>query len=125
MNKYTGGVSVNHNAAGRLRTSMRRAAVGVAVGAVLAGAYGGTVAVAEAPNTGCAVGNQNTEHGHQLLDVAELTALGYRLPAILDDPANGGNGDGFVCGVARGNQTTPFGGQIYGFIDNQFFPGPG
>ncbi len=120
-----GGLPMNHTQAVRVRTSMRRVAIGVAAGAVLVGAYSGTVAVAEPPNTGCAVGNQNTEHGNQLLAVADLTALGYRLPGILDDPANGGNGDGFVCGVARGNQTTPFGGQIYGFIDNQFFPGPG
>jgi hypothetical protein len=94
-------------------------------GEQLVGAYSGRIAVAEAPNTGCTVGNQNTEHVHQLLVVADLLALGYRLPGILDDPANGGNGDLFVCGIARGNQTTPFGGQIYGFIDNQFFPGPG
>jgi hypothetical protein len=125
MNDYTGRRYINHNRAARVRTGVRRVAIGVAVGAVLLGAHSGTLADAEAPNTGCAVGNNNTEHGNQLLAVADLIALGYRLPAILDDPANGGNGDGFVCGVARGNQTTGFGGQIYGFIDNQFFPGPG
>ena len=116
---------MNNNETMRVRTSMKRIAIGVAAGAVLVGAYSGTVAVAEAPNDGCTGGDNNTEHGSQLLVVADLLALGYRLPGILDDPANGGNGDGFVCGVARGNQTTPFGGQIYGFIDNQFFPGPG
>jgi hypothetical protein len=34
----------------------------------------------------------------QVLSVAELTTLGYRVPAIIDDPANGGNGNGLVCG---------------------------
>jgi hypothetical protein len=35
----------------------------------------------------------------QVLPVAELTAQGYRAPAIVDDPANGGNGNGLVCGL--------------------------
>jgi hypothetical protein len=34
-----------------------------------------------------------------LLSVAELEATGpYQLPGRLDDPANGGNGDGYICG---------------------------
>lgn len=34
----------------------------------------------------------------ELTSVAELEASGpYQLPATLDDPANGGNGDGWVC----------------------------
>ena len=103
---------------------MRRVAIGVAAGAVMVGAYSGTVAVAEPPNTGCTVGNQNTEHGYQLLDLAELLAIGYRLPGILDDPANGGNGDGLVCGLPMGNRISPRGNQLYLFIDNQFSPGP-
>jgi hypothetical protein len=114
---------MNNNETMRVRTSMKRIAIGVAAGAVLVGAYGGTVAVAEAPNSGCTVGN-NTENGAQLLVVDDLLALGYRLPGILDDPANGGNGDGYVCGIAMGNRTTPFGGQLYLFSDNQFVPGP-
>jgi hypothetical protein len=36
--------------------------------------------------------------GYQTLDVATLLTIGYRVPALLDDPANGGNGDGLVCG---------------------------
>jgi hypothetical protein len=95
----------------------------VTVGALIFGAYG-TAAVAAPPNTGCSNGNENTEHGHLLLAVADLAALGYLLPLRLDDPANGGNGDGFVCGAPMGNRTTPFGGQLYLFSDNQFFPGP-
>jgi hypothetical protein len=34
----------------------------------------------------------------ELVSVAELEASGpYQLPGILDDPANGGNGDGWIC----------------------------
>jgi len=34
----------------------------------------------------------------ELYSVAWLESQGpYRLPARLDDPANGGNGDGYVC----------------------------
>jgi hypothetical protein len=37
--------------------------------------------------------------GYQVLSVADLTAQGYHVPAQADDPANGGNGDGLVCGL--------------------------
>jgi hypothetical protein len=37
--------------------------------------------------------------GYQVLVVADLIAQGYRVPALLDDPANGGNGNGLVCGL--------------------------
>jgi hypothetical protein len=34
----------------------------------------------------------------ELVSVAALEASGpYQLPGILDDPANGGNGDGWIC----------------------------
>lgn len=34
----------------------------------------------------------------ELTSVADLEASGpYQIPANLDDPANGGNGDGYVC----------------------------
>ena len=124
-NNDTGGRYSEHNEAVRVRSSMKRVAIGVAAGAVMVGAYSGTVAVAEPPNTGCNVGNSNTEHGSQLLVVADLLAIGYRLPGILDDPASGGNGDGLVCGIPMGNRITPNGNQFYLFSDNQFFPGPG
>ena len=62
------------------------------------------------------------QHGMLFFSVAELAAFGYRAPAIVDDPANGGNGDGFVCGVPVGNQTTPDGRQLYLFFDNQLGP---
>jgi hypothetical protein len=105
--------------------SVKNMAIAITAGVFVLGAFSGTGAVAAPPDSGCTNGNDNvTEHGTLLLAVADLAPLGYLLPTRLDDPANGGNGDGFVCGVARGNQTTPFGGQIYGFVDNQFFPGP-
>ena len=35
------------------------------------------------------------------ISVAELEASGpYTLPGLIDDPANGGNGDGWICAFA-------------------------
>ncbi|MDX6210415.1 MAG: hypothetical protein QOE24_2806 [Frankiales bacterium] len=61
------------------------AAVGLAAAPV-------TSAVAETPPvSGCPA-------GFQTLSVATLTGIGYRVPGFVDNPANGGNGDGVVCG---------------------------
>jgi hypothetical protein len=56
----------------------------------------------------------------ELVSVAQLEASGpYGLPRILDDPANGGNGDGWICAfplpeaVAGGAGFT-----IYQFFEN-------
>lgn len=75
-------------------------------------------AQADAPTTGC-------PRGYTLLSVADLTAQGYRVPLKVDNPNSGilsfgrpGNGDGYICAVAVGNQTTPFGTQLYQFFDN-------
>jgi hypothetical protein len=75
-------------------------------------------ALAAPPSTGCPA-------GYQLLSVQTLTAEGYTVPALVDSPTSGllsygkpGNGDGYVCGVPRGNQLTPFGLPVYEFIDN-------
>ena len=83
-----------------------------------------TRADAAPPTNGCATENRAKEvdHGWLYLSVAALTASGYRVPALIDDPANGGNGDGFVCGVPQGNQTTPRGTQLYFFSDNVLGP---
>ena len=43
------------------------------------------------PETGCSSANQ-------VLVVADLVPLGYMVPQQVDDPANGGNGNGLVCG---------------------------
>lgn len=49
-------------------------------------------AVAAPSETGCPA-------GYQTLSVSWLESQGpYKVPAQLDDPANGGNGDGLVCG---------------------------
>jgi hypothetical protein len=56
----------------------------------------------------------------ELTSVAQLEASGpYQLPAILDDPANGGNGDGWICAfplpeaVQAGGEFT-----VYQFFEN-------
>jgi hypothetical protein len=36
--------------------------------------------------------------GWEALEVSDLTPHGYQLPSLLDSTANGGNGDGIVCG---------------------------
>ncbi len=70
--------------------------------------------------------------GFQLLSVAALTAEGYHLPALIDNPdlvlgnshsnawvQQPGNGDGWVCARPEGNRTTAFGGPLYLFVDDQ------
>lgn len=51
-----------------------------------------TVALATTPvQNGCPASGE-------LISVADLATQGpYQLPGRLDDPANGGNGDGYVC----------------------------
>jgi hypothetical protein len=36
---------------------------------------------------------------YHVLGVGDLTALGYQVPAFLDAVENGGNGNGYVCGL--------------------------
>ena len=36
--------------------------------------------------------------GWEALSLSDLGPYGYKVPFQLDDPANGGNGDGTVCG---------------------------
>jgi hypothetical protein len=76
------------------------------------------VVAAAPPSNGCTP-------GYELLVVADLTAQGYRVPAMVDDPNSGllsfgqpGNGDGLICARRLGNQLTPFGAPIYNFMDN-------
>lgn len=85
----------------------------------IAGILSGTVAAhAAPPANGC-------PRGYELFAVATLAGDGYHVPALVDSPTSGvlthgrpGNGDGFVCAVPLGNQTTSFGGQVYNFIDD-------
>lgn len=109
---------------------LRRAALAasVLVTAGLGAVLSASAASADPPATGCST-------GYQLLSVAALSAQGYMVPALIDSPTSGvvghgqgngaswiqqpGNGDGFVCGRAHGNQVTSWGGQLYDFVDNQ------
>jgi hypothetical protein len=58
----------------------------------------------------------------QLYSVAWLATQGpYRLPAALDDPANGGNGDGYVCAFPLPEAVSTAKGapvQLYQFFEN-------
>lgn len=75
-------------------------------------------AEAAAPVDGCPV-------GYNLMSVAELSALGYLVPAQVDSSTSGvlsfgqpGNDDGYVCAVKLGKQLTPWNTPIYNFLDN-------
>jgi hypothetical protein len=100
-----------------------RGLVRITAASLAAGAAGSIIVSAPAfaapPSNGCPA-------GYQLLSVQALTAQGYKVPAIVDSPTSGfdsfgnpGDGDGWVCGVPLGNRLTPFGLQVYNFIDNQ------
>ena len=80
-------------------------------------------AIATPPETGCAA-------GYQTLSVSWLESQGpYRVPALLDDPANGGNGDHLVCGKPiNATRTAKLCGPpcdvpvLYEFADNSLTP---
>ena len=90
--------------------SVLRATVVLALGLVPAAG----VAAATPVETGCPA-------SAALTSVASFDANVYRLPARLDDAANGGNGDGWVCtfplpeavATAAGTEHT-----IYQFFEN-------
>jgi hypothetical protein len=104
----------------------KHTAITLVLGVAAIGAFAASPAAATPPGSSCPADNGSQEdRGMQLLLVDDLTPLGYRVPAIVDDPANGGNGDGVICGVPLGNQMTPWGGQLYLFFDNQFGPAVG
>ena len=90
---------------------MKKLALTLVVSASSIGVYGVIPAAADPPSNGCATGNRkgDVDHGILYFSVAEMTALGYHGPEFADDPANGGNGDGYVCGIPLGNLTTPRG----------------
>ena len=86
------------------------------IGLVAAGAMlmaSSTVASATTPvQNGCPA-------AAELISVAYLESIGpYQLPGRLDDPANGGNGDGYVCGFPLPD---PAFGPGYDFTIYQFF----
>ena len=64
--------------------------------------------------------------GFEAIQVADFPA-GYRLPARLDSPANGGNGDGTICGKplnpqAQAAQFPDEDVLLYEFRDNTLTP---
>ena len=78
----------------------------------------GEVAEAAAPVNGC-------PDGYQLLSVTDLTAAGYYVAGLVDDPGSGslsygrpGNGNGVICARQMGNRLTHFGGPYYNFLDD-------
>jgi hypothetical protein len=56
----------------------------------------------------------------ELVSVAALEGSGpYQLPRILDDPANGGNGDGWICAFPLPEPVSGDAGfTIYQFFEN-------
>jgi hypothetical protein len=98
---------------------MKRTTAGLALAAMAATALVAATAPAQAapPSNGC-------PSNWQRLWEPSLTALGYRVPLEVDDPANSysfgnqpGNGNHWVCALPLGNQS--FNGlQIYNFMDD-------
>ena len=98
------------------RIVRRTTTVALGLSAVLAGSV--ATAQADPSGTGC-------PNGYTVMAVADLAALGYHVPGLVDDPTSGvksfgrlGNGDGLICAQEIGHQTTSFGGQLYEFWDN-------
>jgi hypothetical protein len=66
--------------------------------------------------------------GYEALNVTILSAAGYHVAVIVDSPANGGNGDGIICGnpVSAGEMAARFAGEnvpiIFSFRDNNLEP---
>ena len=64
--------------------------------------------------------NEGCPSGYVAMTLAEWAALGpYHVPALVDNPANGGNGDGIVCGNDIGKKDPSNSSiQLYAFRDN-------
>jgi hypothetical protein len=84
----------------------------LAAGALSIAANVAIPAAADPPSNGCATGNRSSDvqRGVLHLAVADLAPLGYHVPGLVDDPANGGS---FVCAIPLGNQTSPRGNQLW------------
>jgi hypothetical protein len=99
--------------------SLGRLAVagGISAGAVL----GSTSAASAGTSTGNpAQSNMGCPSGYIALTVTQWEALGpYHVPALVDSQANGGNGDGIVCGndIGKNDPSNPSV-QLYQFRDN-------
>lgn len=104
---------------GGIVRSLARLAIagGLSAGAVLAS----TPAASAGTATGNpALSNMGCPSGYVALTITQWEALGpYRVPALIDSPANGGNGDGIVCGNDIGKKDPNNASiQLYLFRDN-------
>jgi hypothetical protein len=119
--------------AGRISRTVRLGLA--AASATLATTAGVVTSAATAASADTQVGS--CPAGFQLLSVVALTAEGYHLPALIDNPdlvlgnphsnawlQQPGNNDGWVCALPEGNRTTSFGGQLYLFVDDQLPASP-
>ena len=74
-----------------MRSISRSLVVAAAAAAFVLAPAAVAAAVATPVDNGCPAANAP-------ISVAQLEASGpYTLPRLLDDPANGGNGDGWIC----------------------------
>ncbi len=74
-----------------MRPGIRRATITLTGTVLLALSAAPVLATTTPVDNGCPASTQ-------LYSVAWLESQGpYRVPAMLDNPANGGNGDGYVC----------------------------
>ena len=90
--------------------NLRSFMVGSAAGLMLLAPA--AVAAATPVDNGCPASTE-------LTSVAVLEASGpYQLPGILDDPANGGNGDGWVCAFPLPEAASPGEFTVYQFFEN-------
>ena len=100
---------------------MNNFATTLAACALCISAYSATPAAADAQPTGAQpVTEAATCNGASCISPSAISHRSVIAAGILDDPASGGNGDGFVCGIPLGNRATPSGNQLYEFFDNQF-----
>ena len=95
-----------------MRTPFRALTASAAVGLLMAASA--TAAFATTPvDNGCPA-------SAPLTSVAALEATGpYQLPRSLDNPANGGNGDGWICAFPLPQAVSE--GQGFAFTIYQFF----
>lgn len=112
-----------HQATPRYRRALSRWTVMVFAAVGVAAVPATSAVAAQTPlETGCPA-------GFQTLSVATLLGLGYRAPGQIDDPANGGNADGMICGnpinptraaqICGGPCSVPV---LYEFRDNTLTP---
>jgi hypothetical protein len=114
----------------RNRHFASRAAATSAALVLLGGGVLGTSLTPVFADSGSTPKSTGCPEGYLTLSIADLlNVFPYRVPGMVDDPANGGNGDGIVCGnpLNAERSGTFCGGTcpatIYSFRDNNLTPG--